>query len=239
MGDPLLDWSWNKASLPTSLGCLNIFRALLHSPAAYIGSVFSTQLLVSEILGYHPSHYTQLSEAFHDFSFSARHPEWSSPDAIDFPIQQCHLSKAIDQSLLSNAPSSRLKALVLFSAIPDAGDWLNVVLSLALDLHLHDQEFHHCLEYWLGVNMFSVSYPCSFCKSTCDPYGDYQNEFGGNKDRIQRDDSIGDALFSSAQSAALCPRKEMPSLITGSKSRSADIYLPHWTHRKQQCPNEH
>ena len=80
--------------------------------------------------------------------------------------------------------------------------------------------------------MFSVSYPCSFCKSTCDSYGNHQIEYGGNKDCIHRHDSISDALFSSAQSAALCPRKEVPSLIPGSKSRPADIYLPHWTHGK-------
>ena len=86
VGDPLPDWCWTKASLPISLGGLNIHRASLHSPAAYIGSVFSTQLLLSEILGYHPSHSTQLSEAFCEFSFSARHPEWSSTDSIDFPI---------------------------------------------------------------------------------------------------------------------------------------------------------
>ena len=45
------------------------------------------------------------------------------------------------------------------------------------------------------------------------PYGDHQIKCGGNKDRIHWHDSIRDALFSSAQSAALCPRKEMPSLI--------------------------
>ena len=80
--------------------------------------------------------------------------------------------------------------------------------------------------------MFSVSYPCSLCKSTCDPYGDQQIEYGSNKDHIHWYDSIRDALFSSAQSAALCPRKEVPSLIPGSKSHPADIYLPHWTHGK-------
>ena len=212
VGGPLPDWSSTKASLPTSLCGLNIHRASLHSPAPYIGSVFSTQLLLSEILGYHPSHSTQLSEVFCEFSFSARHPKWSLTDAIDFPIQQRHLSKAIDQSIfysfLSNAPSSHLKALALSSAIPHAGDWLNVVSSLALGLHLHDQEFRCSLQYWLGVNMFSVSYPCSFCKSTCDPYNDHQIECGGNKDRIHRHDSIIDALFFSAQSAAICPRKE-------------------------------
>ena len=32
------------------------------------------------------------------------------------------------------------------TAIPHAGDWLHVVPSSALGLHLHDQEFHHCLQ---------------------------------------------------------------------------------------------
>ena len=227
VGGPLPDWSCTKASLPTSLGGLNICRVSLHSPSAYIGSISSTQLLVSEILGYHPSCSTQLSEAFCEFSFSSRHPEWCLPDAIDLPIQQRHLSKDIDQStfdsFLSNAPSSCLKVLALSSAIPHAGDWLNVVPSFALGLHLHDQEFRCCLQYWLCVNMFSVSYPCSFCKST----GDHQIECSGNKDCINQPNSIRDA-----QSAALCPRKEEPSLIPGSKSHPADIYLPCWTHGK-------
>ena len=60
VGGFLPDWSWTKASLPNSLGGLNICRLSLHSPAENIGSVSSTQLLVSEILGYHPSNSTQL-----------------------------------------------------------------------------------------------------------------------------------------------------------------------------------
>ena len=221
VGGPLPDWSWTIASLPTSLGGLSIRRASLHSSAAYIGSVSSFQFLMAEILGYHPNDLSQLTEAFCEFSSASRNPDWSSPDAIHFPLYQSHLSRAIDQSsfdyLLSNAPSSRLKALALSSAIPYAGDWLNVIPSLALGLHLHDQEFRRCLQYWFGVKMFSVDYPCPFCKSSCDPYGDHQIECGGNKDRIYRHDSIRDPLFSSAQSAALCPKKEMPSLIPVSK----------------------
>ena len=125
-----------------------------------------------------------------------------------------------------------MKTLALSSAIPHAGDWLNVIPSLALGLHLYDQEFCQCLQYWLGVRMFSVDYPCSFCKSSCDPYGDHQIECGSNKERIDRHDSIRNTLCSSAQAAALCPRKEIPSLIPGSKSRPADIYLPYWKHGK-------
>ena len=51
---------------------------------------------------------------------------------------------------------------------------------------------------------------------------------GGNGDRIFRHDSIHDTLFSVAQSAALAPWKEAPSLIPSSSSRPADIYLPIW-----------
>ena len=51
---------------------------------------------------------------------------------------------------------------------------------------------------------------------------------GGNSDRIHRHDSIRDAVFSAAQSAALAPLKEAPSLIPGSSTRPADVYLPNW-----------
>ena len=56
--------------------------------------------------------------------------------------------------------------------------------------------------------------------------GDHQVGCGGNGDRIHRH---RDAVFSAAQSAALAPRKEVPSLIPGSSSRPADVYLPNWT----------
>ena len=43
---------------------------------------------------------------------------------------------------------------------------------------------------------------------------------------------IRDVVFSSTQPAALCPRKEVPSLIPSSMSRPADVYLPSWTNGK-------
>ena len=51
---------------------------------------------------------------------------------------------------------------------------------------------------------------------------------GGNADRIFRHNSLRDAVFSAAQSAALAPRKEVPSLIPGTHNRPADVYLPCW-----------
>ena len=52
-------------------------------------------------------------------------------------------------------------ALTLSNAIPYAGDWLHLVPSPALGLHLHDQELHHCLQYWLGVRMLEEGSRCA------------------------------------------------------------------------------
>ena len=69
---------------------------------------------------------------------------------------------------------------------------------------------------------------CPICQGVADAFGDHQVGCGGNGDRIHRHNSIRDALFSAAQSAALAPQKEVLSLIPGSSSRPADVYLPNW-----------
>ena len=52
----------------------------------------------------------------------------------------------------------------------------------------------------------------------------------GNGDMIQRYDSLRDILYTSAQSGALAPRKEVSSFIISSMSHPADVYLPCWSH---------
>ena len=47
-GSPLPDWAWLRASLPSSLGGLNIRRASLHAPAAYISSIAQSRGLVEK-----------------------------------------------------------------------------------------------------------------------------------------------------------------------------------------------
>ena len=69
---------------------------------------------------------------------------------------------------------------------------------------------------------------CPICLRAVDQFGDHQVGCGGNGDRIHRHDSVHDALFSAAQTAALAPRKEVTSLIPGTLSRPADIFLPIW-----------
>ena len=70
---------------------------------------------------------------------------------------------------------------------------------------------------------------CPVCHAAADPFSDYQVVCGGNRDQIHSHDYIRDALFSVAQTVALAPGKEVPSLIPGSSSCPADIYLPLWS----------
>ena len=231
-GSPLSDWAWLKSSLPSSRGGLNIRRASHHGPAAYISSISQSHELVDRILGrdHHPSNH--LASSISSLADAAERPDWTSLEDIDTPLRQRPLSYCIDEAvynhLLAAAPNTRSRALALSTSLPHAGDWLNVVPSSTLGLHLQDKEFRLCLQYWLGLRMSEDGATCPVCQGAADAYGDHQVGCGGNGDRIHRHDSIRDAVYSAAQSAALAPRKEAPSVIPGSSSRPADVYLPNW-----------
>ena len=231
-GGPLPSWSWLKASLPTCLGGLGVRRASVHASAAYISSVTQSKQLVAEILGWDPTPSRHLQTALERLAIAAGRSDWTSLEEVDVPFRQRHLSHALDEAvhleLLDTAPDTRSKALAMSSAIHHAGDWLNVIPSSSLGLHLQDWEFRLCLQYWLGLRMVEDGIRCPVCQRNADSFGDHQVGCGGNGDRIHRHDSLRDAFYSAAQSAALAPRREVPSLIPGSSSRPADIYLPHW-----------
>ena len=243
IGAPLTDWSWLKASLPSSLGGLNLRSAVLHAPAAFIASNSNSQPLIRRILGLSPPPSPHLNAAVTALAEAATRPNWTSLDVIDVPLRQKSLSHSIDeaikQRLLSTAPTIRSHALSLSSGLPHAGDWLNVIPSPSLGLHLHDQEFRSCLRYWLGVPLHSSSYPCPECGRVADMFGDHQVGCGGNGDRIARHNAVRDVLFSAAQSAALAPIKEAPSLVPSSSSRPADILLPAWSHGRPAALDVH
>lgn len=105
------------------------------------------------------------------------------------------------------------------------GDWLGILPS---SLQFLDSEFHICLQYWLGVPMASDFSPCPICSSSADPSGDHALACGGKNDRVLRHNSLRDIVFSAVQSAALSPRRKVPSLVRDSLSCPADVYLPHW-----------
>ena len=86
---------------------------------------------------------------------AAARPEWLSIQCIDVLLHSHSLSHAVDEAsyslLLDSSPDVHSRALALSSTISHAGDWLNVVPSTALGLHLLDCEFRLCLRYWLGI----------------------------------------------------------------------------------------
>ena len=230
VGAPLSDWAWQKATLPVSLGGLGFRLASSHASAAFISSVLKSAHLVAEILNRSPPPSPHSSDALLLLASAVDRPDWSSIEDIDVPVPQCHLSWAIDQarfeSFLQKAPDVRSRALALSSSIRHAGDWLNVVPCSNLGLHLVDWEFRLCLRYWLGLQMVMEGSSCPVYDTVADCMGDHLVTCRGNGDMIHRHDSLRDVLFSAAQSAALAPKKEAPSLVPSSSSRPADVFLP-------------
>ena len=164
-----------------------------------IGSFHQSESLISDILGNPAEAPLHLPNAISALAIAAARPEWVSIESVDVPLQ-CHsLSRSVDEacfsSLLESAPDAHSKALALSSSIPHAGDWLNMVPSSALCLHLLDCEFRVCLRYWLGLQMFVDGTQCSVCHTVADPYGDHHIGCGGNGDRILRHNSLRDAFF--------------------------------------------
>ena len=237
VGGPIPQWSRLKASLPSNRGGLNLRSAARHAPAAFVGSSHRTWTLVESILGYPPGPSPHLSTAIAALSLSANRPDWIDLDSIEVPIRQHSLSVSIDEAvydhLISTAPDTRSRALILSSSLPHAGDWLNVIPSAALGLRIHHQEFRYSLKYWLGVPLYGNTYQCPECGRNADTMGDHQVGCGGNGDRIARHNNIRDVLYNAAQSAALVPRKEALGVVPNSSARPADILLHNWCGGRQ------
>ena len=231
LGCPISPWTRLKISLPVSLGGLNIRSSSIHAPAAYLGSLVQTTPLVRDILGewFIPSPHEFLSVSA--LAETASCHQWISLNEVDVSLTQRSFSKVINnalfEKLVSTAPDVRSRALSLSTSIKHAGDWLSVIPSRALGLHVQDRDFCCCLRYWLSIPLCEEGY-CPVCGAPTDPFGDHYVMCKGLGDRIWRHDNLKEVIFSAARSAALAPRKEIPALIPGSNSRPADVYLPIW-----------
>ena len=136
------DWAWQKAPLLSSRGGLwvagSVERVGIQDPRSH------TTLLS-------PSH----------FRWASRGGCWETrldiTDEVDVPHRQRPLSHSVDdccfQLLLESAPDKRSTAHAHSSSLPNAGDWLNVIPSSAVGLHIPDRDFRLCLGYWLGLRM--------------------------------------------------------------------------------------
>ncbi|XP_064394938.1 uncharacterized protein LOC135342184 [Halichondria panicea] len=243
LGGPLSDWSWQKASLPCSKGGLGLRSAPLHAPAAYLDSSLRSAPLVEGLLGRPPPPSIFLDETVSAIASSSARPDWQTLNDIDIPLRQGALSAAIDESvlksLLASAPTTRSRALALSTGLPHAHDWLNVIPSPSLGLHLQDREFRSCLCYWLGVPLHNDQFTCPECHGVADSLGDHQVGCGGNSDRISRHNAVRDVVFKAAQSAALGPSRETTGLVPDSASRPADALLPNWINGRPAALDVH
>ena len=80
------------------------------------------------------------------------------------------------------------------------------------------------------VRCVDVGSTCPVCEAVPDPMGDHHITCKGNGGLIRWHDSLRNVIFVAAQSAALAPRKEVPTLIADSSSCPADVSLPCWKH---------
>jgi len=113
--------------------------------------------------------------------------------------------------------------------LPHSGDWLNVVPSPALGLHLRPAEFIVSVKYRLGMDIFSRDGQCTACPLNSDARGDHAISCGYEGERISRHNHLRDAIYNTAVQACLSPTREDKALIPGSDARPADVLIPNWS----------
>ena len=87
IGGPVSDWSWLKATLPSSCGSLNLCSASRHVPAAFLSSYPASLPLVEVILGHPPSPSPHTTAVVSALATAAAQPDWLSLEDIDVPIR--------------------------------------------------------------------------------------------------------------------------------------------------------
>ena len=75
IGGPISQWSWLKASLPSSRGGLNLRSAVLHAPAAFLGSNQQMWPLVERIVGHPPGLSPHVPSAVAALALAANRPD--------------------------------------------------------------------------------------------------------------------------------------------------------------------
>ena len=75
LGSPMSDWSWLKASLPSSHGGFNLRSAHLHARVIYISSSSSSKQLVESMLGLPPTSSSHVCSTVAALAVAAAKPE--------------------------------------------------------------------------------------------------------------------------------------------------------------------
>ena len=91
--------------------------------------------------------------------------------------------------------------------LPHAGDWLNVVPSPNLGLHLRSTEWIVSAKYRLGCPVFPTSGKCPACPNFSDKDGDHAISCGYQGERTARHNHLRDLLYHTALAASLGPTR--------------------------------
>ena len=79
------------------------------------------------------------------------------------------------------------------------------------------------------MNIYQREGQCPACSHNSDTLGDHALCCGTGGERIARHNRLRDALYHTAVSAVLGPRKEEKNLLPGGNQRPGDIFIPGWS----------
>ena len=238
LGSPVDDIQWFQAKLPVSMGGLGLRAAEDHGPGAYVTSFLSSQPLRQDILGHtgEEDESVSLPPALLTLLNSTLEEEVTVETLVG--VSQKEVSLNVDlhnhRLLISHYTREgvvRDIARLASLGLPHAGDFLNVVPSPALGLHLRSIEFSTVVKYRLGCLIYSTvdKCPISTCVQLSDRRGDHAVSCSSQGERTARHNHLRDILYHTAVSASLGPTKEGRFLVPGTGDRPADVLIPHWT----------
>ena len=230
LGANLDDLQWAQAQLPVASCGMGLRAAEDHASSAYISSVSETEHLIELLLDREVR--IDLNDALIHYSEKVREDNVLSREQVDGQRQKA-LSLRIDivnkEAVLDSMTSVRDMARMNSLGARHSGDWLNVIPSQALGLHLRPEEFRTASLYRLGLPLYTKAGPCPVCSAPSGEHGDHAISCGMAGERIARHNVLRDAIFQVASSANLAPLKEQKALLPGIESRPADVMIRNWT----------
>ena len=179
LGTTLGDRDWLQAKLPVSLGGMGVRAAEDHAQIAYAASVLASQPLLQGLIGgdRQDDEAKILPPRLLEALTTTLGEEAREEELVGVPQRQlgAKVDKEQERKLLEGVEDgdteemARLKSLTL----PHAGDWVNVVPSTALGLHLRPQEFVMVARYRLGLPLYCQAGPCPACHRLSDVQGNH------------------------------------------------------------------
>ena len=198
-----------QAQLSPRFGDLGFRSLALHSSAAFISSLASSELCSPDDIHMHQA-VTRFNTLVSPQDSITIGTILASP-----PLQKALLKTLDDhtfQSLLSSSSPVNKTRIHSISA-PHAGSWISVLPSTGLDLHLDNAECQVTLRWWLGLDTSGGS-TCPFCPDTAlDPLGHHAAtcRHGGNV--VSWHNHLSDIFADFCRRAHLSPCKMSDQLL--------------------------